>query len=87
MSANTVPELIVMGHEVLDLVVANGGRCSLDELRASAAARFGPHVVFSNCHGDRFDFEGLVEFLSGKGKLSRTGDVISLGAVPGCSGH
>lgn len=78
---------IVMGHEVLDLVAARGGRCGYDVLRADAAARFGADAVFGNCHGDRFEFAGLVEFLASKGKLARLGDEVALGQVPGCSGH
>jgi probable metal-binding protein len=78
---------IVMGHEILDLVAARQGRCTLDQLKADAARVFGPGAIFGNCHGDRFDIDGLVEFLASKGKLARQGDDVMLGEVPGCGGH
>jgi probable metal-binding protein len=87
MHSNSAPaDGIVMGHEILDLVAARG-RCTLAELKSDAARVFGAGAVFGNCHGDRFDIDGLVEFLASKGKLSRVGDEVTLGHVPGCSGH
>ena len=77
----------VFGHEVLSLLTARGGRASVEELRAESARAFGPDALFGNCHGDRFGFDGLLDFLESAGKLSRSGEVVSLGRVPGCSGH
>jgi len=77
----------IMGHEVLDLITARGGSCPLDTLRADAATRFGPAALFGNCHGDRFDLDGVLEFLASVGKISRDGDTVALGRVRGCSGH
>ena len=57
------------------------------ELKGLAAAAFGADALYGNCHGDRFDFEGLLEFLSSKGKMALEGDLASLGHLPGCSGH
>jgi probable metal-binding protein len=87
MAMEPLPDQIVMGHEVLDLILERGGSCTLTELRADAQAKFGPGAVFGNCHGDRFAFDGLVEFLASKGKVARQGEEVSLGQVPGCSGH
>ena len=77
----------VFGHEVLSLVEARGGRMAEAELRAEAARVFGAGAVYGNCHGDRFGFDGLLAFLESAGKLARSGEVVSLGRVPGCSGH
>ena len=57
------------------------------ELKSAAAEAFGAEAVYGNCHGDRFDLEGLLAFLASKGKLALEGDVASLGRNPGCSGH
>ena len=57
------------------------------ELRLAAAAAFGHAAFYGNCHGDVFDFEGLLAFLEAKGKLARRGDELFLGPVPACSGH
>jgi probable metal-binding protein len=78
---------ITPGHDVLSLISARGGRCTVAELKAAVGRSFGPEAVFGNCHGDRFDFEELLSFLASKGKLIRSGDEVSLGHVPACSGH
>ncbi len=78
---------VIPGHDVLSLIAARGGRCSVAELQAAAARSFGADAVFGNCHGDLFDFAQLLAFFERKGKLSRSGDVLSLGAVPACSDH
>ena len=79
---------VIPGHDVLALIAARGGRCTVDELRSAAVAAFGEGAAFGNCHGDRFDFEELLAFLEAKGKLALVGeDQLVLGAVPACSGH
>ena len=77
----------VFGHEILGILADRGGRLPVAELRSAASAAFGEQAVYGNCHGDRFDFEGLLAFLSSAGKLSLDGEHASLGRVPGCSGH
>ena len=81
------PASVVPGHDVLSLVAARGGRCTVAELKAAAAQTFGPDAVFGNCHGDLFDFEALLVFFERKGKLARVGDEVTMGAVPACSGR
>lgn len=78
---------VILGHEVLSLLAARGGRAAVEELRDEAARVFGPDALFGNCHGDTFGFDGLLAFLESAGKLAREGEVLSLGRVPGCSGH
>ncbi len=77
----------IPGHDVLSLLAERGGHCSAPELRAAADRAFGPGAVYGNCHGNLFDFEGLLAFLESKGKLTRSGDALSLGRAPACSGH
>jgi probable metal-binding protein len=77
----------VFGHEILGILADRGGRLPVAELKSAARAAFGEEAVYGNCHGDRFDFEGLLAFLSAAGKLSLDGEHASLGRVPGCSGH
>ncbi len=80
-------EGFVYGHEVLSLLAGRGGRLPVAELKALAAAAFGGDALYGNCHGDRFGFEGLLEFLASAGKMTLDGDDVALGRVPGCSGH
>lgn len=77
----------VFGHEILGILADRGGRLPVAELKSAAGAAFGEEAVYGNCHGDRFDFEGLLAFLAAAGKLSLDGEHASLGRVPGCSGH
>ena len=77
----------VPGHDVLGLLADRGGRLTVAELKSAAGEVFGAQAIYGNCHGDRFEFEGLLAFLSSKGKLALEGDVASLGHVAGCSGH
>ena len=77
----------IFGHEVIGLLARGGGRLPVAELKAAAAEAFGADAVYGNCHGDRFDFEGLLEFLSSVGKLSVGGGFAALGHVPACGGH
>lgn len=79
---------VVMGHQVLQILSEQGGGpIPLESLRSASATRFGASAVYGNCHGDRFDFDGLLEFLASVGKLARSGDEVALGQIPACSGH
>jgi probable metal-binding protein len=80
-------EGFVFGHEVLEILAARGGSLPVAELKGVAAELFGAEAVYGNCHGDRFDIDGLLGFLSSAGKLALEGDVASLGRNPGCTGH
>jgi probable metal-binding protein len=81
------PRTVILGHEVLSLLAARGGRATVEDLRSETSRVFGPDALFGNCHGDSFGFDGLLAFLESAGKLSREGEIVSLGRVPSCSGH
>ena len=86
-TSTAVSAPVIPGHDVLAILAAGGGRATFLELRLAAAAAFGPGAGYGNCHGDLFDFDGLLAFLESKGKLARHGDDLALGSVPACSGH
>jgi probable metal-binding protein len=77
----------IYGHEVLQILADHQGSLAVEALRAQAAAAFGPQATYCNCHGDSFDFDGLMAFLGSKGKLVVRDGVVSLGFVPACIGH
>ncbi|MCC6129383.1 MAG: DUF2492 family protein [Acidobacteria bacterium] len=77
----------IYGHELLSILAEKGGSAHIDDLRGASVAAVGPEAVFANCSGQYFTFEGVLEFLESRGKLSRHGDLVSLGHVPACSGH
>jgi probable metal-binding protein len=72
------------GHDLLSLLLAKGGDCRLEELRAASAAAHGASATYCNCHGDSFDFDGVIAFLGRKGKIQVAGDRVTLGLAPAC---
>ncbi len=72
------------GHDLLSLLVAKGGSCGLEALRAEAAAAHGPAAEYHNCHGGCFDFDGVIAFLSSKGKVQVEDGQVRLGMAPAC---
>ena len=63
----------VFGHELISLLARMGGRATVETLREAAHRAFGPEAVYGNCHGDRFTFDAVLEFLESRGKLCRLG--------------
>ncbi|MBK9797748.1 MAG: DUF2492 family protein [Holophagaceae bacterium] len=72
------------GHDLLSLLLEKGGTCPLEELQAAAVAAHGNGATYSNCHGDCFDFEGVLGFLGSKGKLTVADGQVSMGVAPAC---
>lgn len=72
------------GHDLLSLLVERGGSCRLEDLRAASAAAHGASAVYCNCHGDSFDFDGVIAFLGSKGKVQVAGGTVTLGMAPAC---
>jgi probable metal-binding protein len=72
------------GHDLLSLLVEKGGACRLEDLRLASAAAHGAGAIYCNCHGDSFDFDGVIAFLGSRGKVSVTDGTVSLGLAPAC---
>lgn len=72
------------GHDLLSLLLEKGGSCRLEDLRAASTAAHGPAATYHNCHGDAFDFDGVVAFLGAKGKIQVADGQVRLGAAPAC---
>jgi len=72
------------GHDLLTLLVAKGGSCRLEELRAESIAAHGAQAIYCNCHGDSFDFDGVIAFLGSKGKLRVADGTVAMGMAPAC---
>ncbi len=77
----------VFGHDVLQLLLERGGALPVEDLRGLAVAAFGPEARFWNCHDQSFDFDQLLGFLGGKGKLRVEDGMVRLGFAPACGGH
>lgn len=74
----------LFGHDLLGLLVEKGGGCSLEDLRAASEASHGVSATYCNCHGDNFDFDGVIAFLASKGKVQVTDGRVALGLAPSC---
>lgn len=74
----------LFGHDLLSLLVEKGGSCRLEELRAASVAAHGASAVYSNCHGDNFDFDGVLAFLGSRGKVQVAEGCVSMGMAPAC---
>ena len=72
------------GHDLLILLMDKGGACRLEDLHAASVAAHGPAAVYCNCHGDSFDFDGVIAFLGSKGKIQVADGQVSLGVAPAC---
>ncbi|BDU70276.1 hypothetical protein GETHOR_23770 [Geothrix oryzae] len=72
------------GHDLLSLVMERGGAVSVEDLRTAALAVHGPDPVYHNCHGDSFDFDGVLAFLGQKGKINLADGRVTLGPAPAC---
>ena len=72
------------GHDLMSLLMEKGGTCRLEDLRAASAAVHGASAIYCNCHGDSFDFDGVIAFLGSKGKIRVSDGSVSLGAAPAC---
>ena len=56
-------------HEVLNLVVNNPGKFTVDTLKEEVNTQFGSEARFTNCSGYIFDVDRLLQFLSSRGKI------------------
>lgn len=72
------------GHDLLSLLVEKGGACRLEDLRAASTAAHGASAIYCNCHGDSFDFDGVIAFLGRKGKIQVADGTVALGMAPAC---
>jgi len=72
------------GHDLLGLLQEKGGSCRLEDLRTASVAAHGAEAIYCNCHGDSFDFDGVIAFLGSKGKLLVADGSVSFGLAPAC---
>jgi probable metal-binding protein len=72
------------GHDLLSLLQEKGGACRLEDLRAASQAAHGAEATYCNCHGDTFDFDGVIAFLGSKGKVQVVDGQVILGLASAC---
>jgi len=74
----------LFGHDLLSLLVEKGGSCPLEDLRAASVAAHGAAPIYCNCHGDSFDFDGVLAFLGSRGKVQVVDGMVAMGMAQAC---
>ncbi|MGL5128362.1 MAG: YecH family metal-binding protein [Aeromonas popoffii] len=59
----------VHGHEVMEMMLAQGGQFTRTSLREAIDARFGTDARFHTCSASEMDAEALIAFLARRGKF------------------
>jgi probable metal-binding protein len=58
------------GHEILHLIIGAAPGLTRDELRRMTERRFGSECRFHTCSASGMDFDELLRFLEGRGKIA-----------------
>ncbi|MGL6005695.1 YecH family metal-binding protein [Aeromonas sobria] len=64
----------VHGHEVMEMMLAQGGQFSRASLKHAMAERFGADARFHTCSASEMDAEALIDFLAARGKFIDSAD-------------
>ncbi len=59
----------VHGHEVMEMMLAQGGQFTPASLKQAMAERFGAEARFHTCSASEMDAEALIDFLAARGKF------------------
>ncbi|MGY3959227.1 MULTISPECIES: YecH family metal-binding protein [Aeromonas] len=63
----------VHGHEVMEMMLAQGGQFTRTSLREAIDARFGTDARFHTCSASEMDAEALIALLAQRGKFIESG--------------
>ena len=58
---------------------------TLSELQTQLQAQFGNELIFTNCHDDVFNFEGLIDFMQQRQKIVLEDGYVRLNKANICS--
>lgn len=59
----------IHGHEVMEMMLEEGGHFTRASLREAIEARFGADARFHTCSASEMDVEVLIDFLAKRGKF------------------
>lgn len=74
----------IHGHEVMRLMLENGGSFTPTSLKAAIDARFGTEARFHTCSAQDLSAAELIDFLAAKGKFVARGDGFNTAADKIC---
>ena len=67
----------VHGHVILEHIIEVGGTISLTDLEAFAASH-GSDATYYTCSASSMNFDGLMQFLTSRGKVRLEGDTVTV---------
>lgn len=59
----------VHGHEVMQMMIEQGGQFTKASLKQAIEAKFGADARFHTCKAEDLDADGIIEFLEQRGKF------------------
>ena len=59
----------IHGHEVMEMMLEEGGHFTRASLKEAIEARFGADARFHTCSASGMDVEALIDFLAKRGKF------------------
>ncbi|MGY3941883.1 YecH family metal-binding protein [Aeromonas tecta] len=62
----------IHGHEVMEMMLAQGGQFSRASLKQAIDTQFGADARFHTCSASEMDAEALIELLAKRGKFIET---------------
>ena len=74
----------IHGHDVIDMIQQAGHPFSRAELIAAIAARFGASARFHTCSAENLSADGLLEFLSARGKFVGSDSALAIDPAKLC---
>ncbi len=60
---------VVHAHDLLNILVQSGELLPVSSLKALAGKKFGAGAAFTNCTGNLYSFEEILEFLAARDKI------------------
>ena len=68
----------VHAHQVLDILDQQTAPITINDLRDKLSKSYGTNVVYTNCRGDSFNFEQLINFMTSQQKIVITDGTVRL---------
>lgn len=66
------------GHTILEMILENDRRYSVESLREAALQQFGSDVTFHTCSAEGMSFDGLMAFLFERGKIAEEEGLLTM---------
>ncbi|MGY3859568.1 YecH family metal-binding protein [Aeromonas intestinalis] len=75
----------IHGHEVMEMMLEQGGQFSRASLKQAIGQHFGADARFHTCSASEMDAEALIDFLAKRGKFIESGEGFQTSADKICN--